>query len=286
MEDLDRSFSKTELEAFRDQVRFRHWRRIRGDEELDDPWPLKWMQDPQAYRRRQSQPFHIQPEAFLSVASKKPPARREATVSAFAHWVHSLYAPESSAATLREAKLSEVEIFALRSRRARWVMNLTELPPDSGWKLEHCGLMTNFNVDRDDAILAPGYAITTLSVDGRPMRASPDLVFVNAATDESVIVEIKFSNKSLPSNLWPDLWAQLWAYSKIPHLEKSSKISVVGEVWGEYDDYDARVKVLKMRKVLQRDPRNPAFERFFSRLFEIYSGESCDEVPPSSVAEP
>lgn len=209
MDDLAGSFPKTEPEAFSDQARFRHWRRIRGEEELGDPWPLEWMQDPHAYRRHQSQPFHIQPEAFLLVASKKPPARREATVSAFAHWVHSLYAPESSAATLREAKLSEVEIFALRSRRARWIMNLTELPPESGWKLEHCGLMTNLNVDRDYVTPAPGYAITTLSVDGRPMRASPDLVFVNAATDESVIVEIKFSNKPLPSNFWPDLWAQL-----------------------------------------------------------------------------
>lgn len=274
MADLTRSFSKTELEAFRDQARFRHWRRIRGDEELEDPWPLKWMQDPQAYRRHQSRRFHIQPEAFVLAASKKPPARREATVSAFAHWVHSLYAPESSAATLREAKLSEVEIFAIRSRRARWVMNLTELPPESGWKLEHCGLMTNLNVDRDDPNPAPGYAITTLSVNRRPLRASPDLMFVNTTTDESVIVEIKYTNKPLPSNLWPDLWAQLWAYSKIPHLAKSSKITVVGEVWGEYEDSDSRKAVLKMRKVLQRDPRNPAFERFFSRLFNIYSRES------------
>lgn len=273
MEDLTRPYSKSELEKLRDQARFRHWRRIRGEEELDDPWPQSWTQDPQAYRRHQSRPFHIQPEAFLLAASKKPPARREATVSAFAHWVHSLYAPESSAATLSEAKLSEVEIFALRSRRARWVMNLTEFPPDSDWKLEHCGLMTKLNVDPDDATQAPGYAITTLTVDGRPLRASPDLVFVNATMGESVIVEIKFTNKPLPSNLWPDLWAQLWAYSKISHLAKSSKISVVGEVWGEY--YDA-CKVLKMRKVLQRDPRNPAFERFFSRLFDIYSRESCE----------
>lgn len=274
MEELSRSFSKSELETFRDQARFRHWRRIRGEEKLDDPWPLGWMRDPQAYY--QSRPFHIQPEAFLLAASKKPPARREATVSAFAHWVHSLYAPESSDATLREAKLSEIEIFALRSRRARWVMNLTELPPGSGWKLEHCGLMTNLNVHRDDATQAPGYAITTLTVDGRPLRASPDLVFVNATMGESVIVEIKYTNKPLPSNLWPDLWAQLWAYSKIPRLAKSSKISVVGEVWGEYEDRDARKRVLQMRKVLQRDPRNPAFERFFSRLFNIYSRESCE----------
>ena len=286
MEDLARSFSETELQAFRDQARFRHWRRIRGEEKLDDPWPLEWMQDRQAFRRHQARPFHIQPEAFLLAASKKPPERREATVSAFAHWVHSLYAPDSGAATLREAKLSEVEIFALRSRRARWVMDLTELPSDSGWKLEHCGLMTSLNVDRDDTTPAPSYAITTLSVNGRPLRASPDLVFVNAAKDESVIVEIKFTNKPLPSNFWPDIWAQLWAYSKIPHLATSSKISVVGEVWGEHEDSDARMRILKMRKVLQRDPRNPAFERFFSRLFAIYSRESCEGVPSSSVAKP
>lgn len=178
-------------------------------------------------------------------------------------------------ATLLKAKLSESEIFALRSRRARWVMNLTELPPDSGWTLEHCGLMTNLNVHRDDATHAASYAIATLTVAGRPLLASPDLLFVNATSGESVIVEIKYTNKPLPSNLWPDLWAQLWAYSKIPRIASSSKISVVGEVWGEYDDYDARKRVLQMRKVLRRDPRTPAFERFFSRLFSIYSRENC-----------
>lgn len=274
MNDFGRSFSKTEVETFRNQARFRHWRRICGEEELDDPWPLNWMQDHQAFQRQQSRPFHVQPEAFLFAASKKPPVRREATVSAFAHWVHSLYAPESSATTLHEAKLSEVEIFALRSRRGRWVMNLTELPTGSGWKLEHCGLMTNPNIDRSTSANSRAYAITTLSVDGQPLRASPDLVFVNTATNEAVIVEIKFSNKPLPTNLWPDLWAQLWAYSKIPQFAKCSKISVVGEVWGDYDDFDARMRVLKMRKVLRRDPRNPAFERFFSRLFKIYSCET------------
>ncbi len=276
-----KSYSEAEAQEFRDRSRLLHWRRIRGEEELVDPWPLWETKYHEAYRRYHSRPFHIQPEAFLLAASKKPPARREATVSAFAHWVHSLYAPESSAATLSEAKLSEVEIFELRSRRASWIMNLTELPPDSGWKLEHCGLMTNLTVDRDDTSPSPSYVIPTLSVDGRPLRASPDLLFVNAVTDQSVIVEIKFSNKPLPSNFWPDLWAQLWAYSKIPHLAKSSQISVVGEVWGEM--YERDKTVLKLRKVLQRDPRSPAFERFFSSLFKTYSRESCDEAPPSST---
>lgn len=276
-----RSYSEAEVQEFRDQSRLLHWRRIRGEEELVDPWPLWETKYHEEYQRYHARPFHIQPEAFLLAASKKPPARREATVSAFAHWVHSLYAQESSAATLREAKLSEVAIFELRSRRASWVMNLTELPPESEWKLEHCGLMTNLTVDRDDASPAPDYLIPTLTVDGRPLRASPDLLFVNAATDESVIVEIKFSNKPLPSNFWPDLWAQLWAYSKIPHVANSSQISVVGEVWGEM--YERDKTVLKLRKVLQRDPRNPTFERFFSRLFKTFSRESCEEAPPSST---
>ena len=243
----DVSYTKQELEEFRDRARYLHWRRILGEETVEDQWPLSWYRESTVWRG--ARPFHIRPDVFLRVASENPPVNRQPTVSAFSHWIHSLYASESDKVTLNKAKLAEAEIFAIRSRRARWVMNLTEVPPKSGWKIEHCGLIGNLNLRMHAAVGVPFFEIESLLVDGLPLKASPDLIFVNSSTNESIVVEIKFSNKYLPSNLWPDLWAQLWAYTKIPQLAMSSRISIVGEVWGEYKDFD----------------------RFFSRLFEIYS---------------
>jgi hypothetical protein len=83
------------------------------------------------------------------------------------------------------------------------------------------------------------YLISSLEIDGRPLRASPDMVFqevlpAGGDTDKHariIIVEIKCTNAEVPPRLWPNVRAQLWAYSKIDEFSDASEIILVGEVW-------------------------------------------------------
>lgn len=116
----------------------------------------------------------------------------------------------------------------------------------------------------------------------RRPRASPDLMYSSHDASELLIVETKFSRQPIPRNLWPNVWAQLWCYAQLETASQAKRLTVIGEVWGEawssgYGRGRNRVegsKVLFLRALVRRNPRTPAYDRFFRRLFEIYAGHS------------
>ena len=90
-------------------------------------------------------------------------------------------------------------------------------------------------------------------------------------------MEIKNSKMEIPSNLWPNIGGQLWCYAQIPLVREASRVTVVGEVWGEEWLHGSKRERatyphLFMRASVRRDPRVPAFDRFFQALFTIYAG--------------
>ena len=81
--------------------------------------------------------------------------------------------------------------------------------------------------------------ISSLQVNGKALRASPDLVFREevptgnqlSGRERIIIVEIKCTNATVPPRLWPNVRVQLWAYSKIDDFIDAAEIILVGEVW-------------------------------------------------------
>ncbi len=185
-------------------------------------WGKQRILDP--FRRSVEEPYWFKPSTFLRLAADQAPKEPIGTVSEFAGWVYSLCAPPQSKATLHHAKSVEAPIFDKRPEL--WLDSFMVEAPSTKWHPTHNGLHTgNITGFRH-------FEIPTLSVGGEPLRASPDLVYRHSETKSTVIVEIKFSRRPIPSNLWPNVWAQLWAYSKIPSLTESPTLSVVGEIWG------------------------------------------------------
>ena len=218
-------------------------------------------------------PFEIRPSLFLQWAQKKAPTRPEFTVSAFADWVYSLYCTEVKDPMALEFGLKiERSIFQERSLLIK-EQSFAEINP-SDWELIHNGLGY---ATAEGNPLSSFYEIADLSIEGSPIRGSPDLIYKNRHNGSAVIVEIKFTRKSIPSNLWPNVWAQLWAYSKIPILKNCPSLTVVGEVWGNKTGRNCIQTLafdLYLRRSVIRDPRQRSFEKFFSTLFGIYKGDS------------
>lgn len=211
-------------------------------------------------------PFELQPSAFLAKARAMRPECPEATASAFGSWVYSLYGrPGNDEDALKRGLEAEKLIFELGNReyigaREVWTIanaNMLARRGD-GWRLMHQGLHLNSDT-------VPFVELDELLVRGQPLRASPDLVFRNAKTGHVLVVEIKLSRQSLPSNLWPNVWAQLWCYSHIPVARQAPRVTVTGEVWGESIRQGSRrrpsVHSLYLRAVVRRDPRSAEIGR-------------------------
>lgn len=225
-----------------------------------------------------SGPFELDPALFLAKARDLRPALPEATASAFASWVYSLYGrPGNDEEAMKRGLEAEKAIWEFGNpnyvgAREVWTganANMLARRGD-GWRLVHQGLHLKTET-------VPFFELDNLRVRGAPMRASPDLLFRNARTGHVLVVEIKLSRQSLPSNLWPNVWAQLWIYSHLPIVQAAPQVTVTGEVWGEKirqgnRKYDA-VHLVYLRAVVRRDPRAPAYDRFFRTLFDIYRGE-------------
>ena len=237
------------------------------------------------------EPFVLNPSLFLVRARRSRPPHPEATVSGFTSWIYSLYQREDpDPKSLSEGIAAERAIFAehRRSSLARAVISASDPAhlsrQDGKWRLLHNGL----NLGGENSHAA-SIAIDHLHVNGQPLRASPDLAFVNESTGRVILVEIKFSRKRIPSNLWPNIWAQLWCYSQIPAARTAPSVTVIGEVWGGRSElvkgYDyttgqrtrKTVQKVYLRKTVRRDPRVDGFNRFFSTLFDIYRGADRSE---------
>ncbi|WP_250508121.1 hypothetical protein [Caballeronia sp. GAFFF3] len=213
-----------------------------------------------------AQPFWIKPSAFLKLAQRRRPKDPEATASAFAAWIYSLYGQSIGGEEDRERGVAlEPEI--LKGRRQLFGLADDKYLIKHGydWRLIHNGL----HIIEDQK---PTYfSIGELRVGRQAMRVSPDLVYQNIRNGDVIIVEIKLSRMKIPTNLWPNIWGQLWCYSHLPLAREASNLTVIGEVWGESTGFGASVY---MRASVRRDPRAPEFHRFFRVLFEIYCGRS------------
>lgn len=220
--------------------------------------------------------FRLIPSEFLRRAASKPPHEAESTVSAFSQWVYSLYSNNFGNDEDRNGgKEAEQDIWERRGEafncNSEDFLRKHTLP----WVLVHNGLHLN---QRDN----PRYfELPDLRVRGKPLRASPDLIYRNKDASEIVIVEVKYTRLAIPKNLWPNVWAQLWCYAQIETVTRAKKLTVVGEVWGEmfsrgYGRGRNRVdgqRLVCLRASVRRDPRAHAYDRFFRNLFEIYSGK-------------
>ncbi|WP_316853384.1 hypothetical protein [Ralstonia holmesii] len=224
-------------------------------------------------------PFELVPSAFLRRAQRMAPSAAEATASGFASWLYSLYSNEYGDQEDKErGREIEPKIFARRREMQGSVNDDFLRSIDSGWRLVHNGL----HVPGQDHV--PWFTIGSLRVNGEPLRASPDLIYHHARFNEVLIVEIKHSYMSIPSNLWPNVWGQLWCYSQLDIARTADRVTVIGEVWGERGlwlgrDRDYDDDVLHMRASVRRNPRSPTFDRFFRALFDIYSSAP----PPGQV---
>lgn len=225
--------------------------------------------------------FDLNVAQFLKHARWNRPSEPIATASGFSQWVYSLYGNRQGDEADKEKGL-EIEQ-AVWKRRFEVAMSndaefLQRYRPE--WFLEHCGLHV------DDGSIGY-YEIPSLSVAGKSLRCSPDLLYLNMRTMRYVIVEVKYSRMTIPTNLWPNVWAQLWCYSQLPSVLRSNGVTVVGEVWRDsesgiiqeqwfgpkiYPDLESQSRRLTLKASVRRDPRKPAFDRFFRRLFDIYRG--------------
>ncbi len=240
----------------------RRWRLLTGEGALEDP-----LQVGQADR------FPISGLELLKIASHRPPKFREPTVSAFSDWIYSLYTKSKNKMALERGSQAEAAIQIKRFESQNLIDSMSNVPL-SEWQLVHNGMR---KLATPTELLTPQaqtfFEIPSLRVGSQPLRASPDLLYRHRETRDAVLVEIKFTNKVIPSNLWPNVWAQLWAYSKIPQLNDSPTIRAAGEVWGEVTDL-LKYPPVCLRRVVVHNPRKASFDSFFSQLFDIYRGAS------------
>ena len=214
------------------------------------------------------QPFRLVPSEFIRHARKMRPERPDATVSAFASWLYSLYSNAYGDEEDRErGKALEPAIFERRKTAQGSVDDEYLRSIGSEWRLVHNGL----HLPGQDA--AAWFSIDHLRVNGEALRASPDLIYHHPGLNEVMIVEIKNSFMEIPSNLWPNLWGQLWCYSQLDIARSANRVTVIGEVWAERRQGRRREQRggVYLRACERRDPRVPAYDRFFRTLFETYS---------------
>lgn len=144
---------------------------------------------------------------------RRAPLPRSNRVTDFSGWIYDLCMGSKRDNAARDGKQGERE-FALRRKEEakRSVFKGAEL---SSWELI-------FEDPLDGS--RPAKAISSLEIDGRSMFGMPDYVFKEKATGRILILEIKTTRYSIPSDGWPNLRAQLWCYSRIDEWQDAPEI--------------------------------------------------------------
>jgi hypothetical protein len=188
-------------------------------------------------------PFKLSHAELVRRARRSPPIDVKPIVTGFTDWIFGLYESKGDVRKLEQHRQLESKVVASR----------IPVPEHSRWKLHYDGTSGSMR----EPLSMPG-----LLVDGQALRGKPDLVFrEKKKRNRVVIVEIKISNASVPSDGWPSLRAQLWAYSKA--YEDASEILLVGEIWAK----EAR---LRRRRTLVWNASDSTLDRECSELFDIY----------------
>lgn len=185
-------------------------------------------------------------------AELSPPEAPMPTVSSFSDWILGLYCSNRDANALRMGKDGENYVEQLRKARTR----LANRSPDSGWELEFS----------DNGENTEPYIISSLHLDGIPLRAKPDRVLRQRSTGNRLIVEIKTTRtyKPIPRFGWPNLKAQLWCYGLIDAFRDAPKVLLTGEIL----DFSAR----RLYLISTWDSDDPAVHAECGELFTLFGG--------------
>ena len=211
--------------------------------------------------------FQLVPTKFIENAKRRRPRDPEPTASGFSQWLYSLYSNAYGKDDDRaRGELAEQKILEERTKAFSATDYQTMRERFPNWRLQHNGM----NAGKDER---PRYfEIKELAVGGRALRVLPDLIFENINTGARIIVEVKHSHMTIPTNLWPNTWGQLWCYSQMADIKGAPRVTVVGEVWGDETYYRHGDRLVYLRASVRRDPRAAAFDQFFRILFDIYRG--------------
>lgn len=196
-------------------------------------------------------PFRFSYKTLVRLGGFFPPIETGRTVTAFTDWVFRLYKPQRDYVAMKRGAHFEREIARKRIR----------YPQHTGWKLIYDGM----NGSEEQAL-----PISELAIKGSPIYGKPDLVFREKKTGRIMILEIKVSERDIPSDGWPNLQAQLWAYSKIDTWKHAPEIILVSEVWS----YSYGVRRRGTIRYLQGDP---LFETQNRKLFDVYCSKGVEE---------
>ena len=220
-------------------------------------------------------PIPFDYERLIRRASARLPQDRSPTVSAFSSWIYALYGIEHDLGRMRRGIDDEAKVFKARA----------PVSVAFGWDLIYNGMRIDSSAMSFSGL--PGaalpakklFTISALSVGGRALVASPDLVFREkpnsidgrlTGAERIVIVEIKSSGALIPPDMWPNVRAQLWAYSKIDDFVDASEVYLVAEVWRSSG------RSCGLRQSLTWTRRSEMLNRECSKLFEIYSSRSTE----------
>jgi hypothetical protein len=196
-------------------------------------------------------PFRFNHAMLVRMGQLFPPEETGRTVTAFTDWIFRLYKPQRDYVALKRGAHFEREIAIKRVRH----------PQHTGWKLIYDGM----NGSEEHAL-----PISELAINGDPIYGKPDLVFREKKTGRIMILEIKVSERDIPSDGWPNLQAQLWAYSKIDIWKDAPEVLLVSEVWS----YSYGVR---RRGTIQYLRDDPIFQSQNRKLFNLYCTKGLRE---------
>lgn len=185
--------------------------------------------------------------ALACRAAKNGQSKCGEVVTDFSGWIYSLYKLQKDLSSLARGRAVEREL----------VRRFVPAPDKSGWELLYNGIQQP---------KPPSKIISSLLVNGAPLRGMPDFVFREKESGRIVIVEVKASNREVPSDGWPNLRAQLWAYVKIDDWVDAPQVLLVGEVWGFSSDR------IFLQETIRWDRDDVTFQRQNQELFDLY----CD----------
>ena len=233
------------------------------------PWQLKLRKDwnnAKRWRRLISDdlsagasgPFRYNPAWILRAAHDSPPESRGADVTDFSGWIFSLYHEKKDPQSLANGRAVEEQV----RRRYELLRQSVPEPVSGDWEPLYRG------IGEQDRKQKPPMIVTALRVGGQSLRARPDYAFRETGSRRVLIVEIKASNRDIPSDGWPNLRAQLWCYSQIDDWVVAPEVLLTAEYWG----FNAYGIFPRGAQVWRRG--DGQFEAQNRELFRLYGNES------------
>jgi len=161
---------------------------------------------------------------FKAIAPTKPINN----ASSFAQWVFEESNSRTSASHSdnkyrqkgRAAHLAIDNFF-----RMEWARSHLNSESLSDWVIEHT---------EKDGRAGKYFMASSLTINGKPLNCSPDLILRHKEKSQVLIIERKTTfvpYSRIPFNGWPNLQAQLWCYSWMNSLLNVSEVILVGQIW-------------------------------------------------------